>query len=396
MDSDRPLDVFLVAGEASGDALGGALMAALRARLAGRVQFRGIGAAAMGAQGLTSLFPMDDLTAMGINGVVAKLPTILRRMRETVQAIVAAAPDLLILIDSPDFNLRVAKRVRRRLPHLTIVDYVSPTIWVWRPGRARAMRPSIDHVLALLPFEPAVYERLQGPPCSYVGHSLLQRLGDLRPSPEERAARDAGVPLLLVLPGSRHSEIRRLLPVFGETLARLAELRGRIDFVLPTLPAFAAEIAAQIENWPAQPRVVTDEQEKYSAFRRARAALAASGTVTLELALSGVPTVAAYRVSAIEAPILRRVIRIPSTILPNLILEENVVPEFHQEKCTADNLVSALEPLLEGGAARRRQLDGFARLDGVMAIGPEQPSERAARIAIETYETKTGRQAPRS
>ena len=396
MVSDKPLDVFLVAGEASGDALGGALMASMQAQLSGRVRFRGIGGSAMGAQGLASLFPMDDLTAMGINGVVAKLPTILRRMRETVNAIVSAVPDLLILIDSPDFNLRVAKRVRRRLPNLAIVDYVSPTIWVWRPGRARAMRPSIDHVLALLPFEPAVYERLQGPPCSYVGHSLLQRLGDLRPSPEEQAARDSSVPLVLVLPGSRHSEIRRLLPVFGETLARLAELRGKIDFVLPTLPRFAEEIGAEIDKWPVKPRFVIDEREKYSAFRRARAALAASGTVTLELALSGVPTVAAYRVSAIEAPILRRVIRIPSTILPNLILEENVVPEFHQEKCTAENLVSALEPLVEGGAARQRQLDGFARLDDLMAIGAEQPSERAARIAIETYEKKTGRQAPRS
>jgi lipid-A-disaccharide synthase len=193
------------------------------------------------------------------------------------------------------------------------------------------------------------------------------------------------------LPGSRHSEIRRLLPAIGETLARLAELRGKIDFVLPTLPAFAAEISAVIENWTEKPRIVTEDSEKYSAFRRARAALAASGTVTLELAVSGVPTVAAYRVSAIEAPILRRVIRIPSTILPNLILEENVVPEFHQEKCTADNLVAALEPLLENGPARQRQLDGFARLDQAMAVGGEKPSERAARIGLESFEAKGGR-----
>jgi lipid-A-disaccharide synthase len=193
------------------------------------------------------------------------------------------------------------------------------------------------------------------------------------------------------LPGSRHSEIRRLLPVFGETLARLAELRGKIDFVLPTLPTFAAEISAVIENWPETPRIVTEESAKYSAFRRARAALAASGTVTLELAVSGVPMVAAYRVSAIEAPILRRVIRIPSTILPNLILEENVVPEFHQEKCTADNLVAALEPLLEAGPARQKQLDGFARLEAAMAVGGEHPSERAARIVLESHATKSGR-----
>jgi lipid-A-disaccharide synthase len=388
---DKPLDVFLVAGEASGDALGGPLMAALRARLAGRVRFRGVGGAAMEAQGLASLFPMADLTAMGLNGVIAKLPTILRRLREIVGAVVAAQPDLLILIDSPDFNLRVAKRVRRRLPKLTIVDYVSPTVWVWRPGRARAMRPNIDHVLALLPFEPGVHERLGGPPCSYVGHPLLERLAELRPSPEEQASRESGSPLVLVLPGSRHSEISRLLPVFGETLARLSELRGTIDFVLPTLPVFTAEIAAQIENWPVKPRIVTEDAEKYAALRRARAALAASGTVTLELALSGVPTVAAYRVSAIEAPILRRVIRIPSTILPNLILEENIVPEFHQEKCTADNLVAALEPLLEDGPARQRQLDGFARLDQAMAVGGEKPSGRAARIVLESLEAKGGR-----
>jgi lipid-A-disaccharide synthase len=392
-EADKPLDVFLVAGEASGDALGGALMAALRTQLGGHVRFRGIGGVAMTAEGITSLFPMDDLTAMGINGVVAKLPTILRRLRETVNAIVAEPPDILVLIDSPDFNLRVAKRVRRRLPELTIIDYVSPTVWVWRPGRAQAMKPYIDHVLALLPFEPAVYTRLDGPPCSYVGHSLLQRLDDLRPSPEEQIARDTGMPLVLVLPGSRHSEISRLLPIFGPTIDRLAELRGRIDFVLPTLPRFAAEITAIAASWPVQPRIVVDEAEKYSAFRRARAALAASGTVTLELALSRIPTVAAYRVSAIEAPILRRVIRIPSTILPNLILEENIVPEFHQEKCTPDNLVTALEPLLAGGEARQRQLDGFARLDEAMAIGTEQPSERAARITIETYSGKSAHRA---
>jgi lipid-A-disaccharide synthase len=390
---DKPLDVFLVAGEASGDALGGPLMAALRARLAGNVRFRGVGGAAMEAQGLASLFPMADLTAMGLNGVIAKLPTILRRLREVVGTVVAAPPDLLILIDSPDFNLRAAKRVRRRLPNLTIIDYVSPTVWVWRPGRARAMRRNIDHVLALLPFEPGVHERLGGPPCSYVGHPLLERLAELRPSPGEQAGRESGSPLVLVLPGSRHSEIRRLLPVFGETLARLAELRGTIDFVLPTLPVFAAEIAAEIENWPVKPRIVTEDAEKYAAFRRARAALAASGTVTLELALSGVPTVAAYRVSAIEAPILRRVIRIPSTILPNLILEENIVPEFHQEKCTADNLVAALEPLLENGPARKRQLEGFARLDLAMAVGGEKPSERAARIVLESLKAKGGRAA---
>jgi lipid-A-disaccharide synthase len=384
----QPLHIFLVAGEASGDALGGPLMKALRARLSGSVRFRGVGGAAMQADGLASLYPMEDLTAMGFNAVIVKLPTIFRRMRQTAAAIAAEPPDLLILIDSPDFNQRLGRRVRRALPGLPIIKYVSPTVWAWRPGRARAMRPVFDHVLALLPFEPAVHERLGGPPCTYVGHPLLERLAELRPSVQEQSARQAKPPLVLVLPGSRRSEIRRLSPVFGETIARLAAGRGQVEFVLPTLPHLLAEVANAIESWNVKPKIVTGEPEKYAAFRRARAALAASGTVTLELALAHVPTVAAYRVSALEAPILRRAIRSPSVILPNLILGENVVPEFHQEECTADKLVAALSPLLAEGRERERQLEAFARIDGAMAIGDEHPSERAARVALEVCEAK--------
>ena len=381
----KPLDVFLVAGEASGDALGGPLMAALKARLSRNVRFRGVGGAAMQAEGLTSLYPMEDLTAMGFNAVIAKLPLIFRRLRETAATIAASPPDLLILIDSPDFNMRLGKRVRQALPELPIIKYVSPTVWAWRPGRAKVMRPVFDHVLALFPFEPAVHEKLGGPPCTYVGHPLLERLGELRPLAADEAARSAGPPLVVVLPGSRRTEINRLSPVFGKTLARLAESRDGVEFVLPTLPYRAAEIASAIASWPVKPKVVVSEAEKFAAFRRARAALAASGTVTLELALAHVPTVAAYRVSALEAPILRRVIRSPSVILPNLILGENVVPEFHQEHCTAENLSAALVPLLEG-PARRRQLEAFTRLDAAMAIGDEHPSERAGRVALGVYE----------
>ncbi|MCC6949095.1 MAG: lipid-A-disaccharide synthase [Bradyrhizobiaceae bacterium] len=384
----RPLDIFLVAGEASGDALGGPLMAALKARLSGNVRFRGVGGASMQAEGLQSLYPMEDLTVMGFDAVLAKLPLIFRRLRQTAAAVAATAPDLLILIDSPDFNMRLGKRVRRALPDLAIVKYVSPTVWAWRPGRAAAMRPVFDHVLALFPFEPAVHEKLGGPPCTYVGHPLLERLHELRPSAADEAARAAEPPVVLVLPGSRRTEIKRLSPVFGETLARLAEAHRGIEFVLPTLPYRAAEVASAIESWRVKPKVVVSEAEKLSAFRRARAALAASGTVTLELALAHVPTVAGYRVSALEAPILRRVIRSPSVILPNLILGENVVPEFHQETCTAENLFATLLPLLDG-PARQRQLEAFARLDDAMAIGDEHPSERAARVAMEVYEGKT-------
>ncbi|MEX2128928.1 MAG: lipid-A-disaccharide synthase [Xanthobacteraceae bacterium] len=387
----QPLDIFLVAGEASGDQLGGPLMAALRAQLGGRVRFRGVGGPRMGAEGLASHFPMEDLTVMGLSAVFARLPLIWRRLRETARSIAAVPPDLLILIDSPDFNQRVAKRVRRALPNLPIVKYVSPTIWVWRPGRAQAMRPNFDHVLALFPFEPEAHARLGGPPCTYVGHPLLERLSELRPSAEEQKARDGERPLVLVLPGSRRSEIHRLASVFGDTVARIAAARPATEFMLPTLPPMLLQAGAAIKEWAIKPRIVATDAEKYAAFRRARAALAASGTVTLELALAQVPTVAGYKVSALEAPILRRAIRSASTILPNLILHENVVPEFHQENCTAEKLAAALAPLLEEGPARRRQLDSFARLESAMAIGGEHPSERAARVALEVYEAKTGR-----
>lgn len=391
MAEGKPFHIFIVAGEASGDQLGGPLMAALRARLGDGAIFRGVGGAAMQAEGLRSLVPMEDLTAFGFNQVVRRLPTILRRMKEIAAAAAADRPDLAVLIDSPDFNQRLGRRIRRLFPDLAIVQYVSPTVWVWRPGRARAMRPVFDHVLALFPFEPDVHARLGGPSCTYVGHPLLERLAALRPSAVERAIRDASEPTMLVLPGSRSSEIMRLTPVFGEAVARISELRGRVDFVLPTLPGHAAAIEAAIAGWPVRPRIVTDDKEKFAAFRRARVALAASGTVTLELALAQVPTVAAYRVSRLEAPIARRVIRSASTILPNLILGENVVPEFHQERCTADNLVAALEPLFENGPERKRQLEGFALLQERMSTGGEAPSTRAARVAIEAFEQKSRR-----
>lgn len=395
LEARKPLDIFLVAGEASGDALGAPLMSALSKQLDGKVRFRGVGGSAMKAAGLDALFPMEDLTAMGVNQVLAKLLLILRRMRETAAAIAEKPPDLLILIDSPDFNHRLAKRVRRVFAELPIVKYVSPTIWAWRPGRARAMRPNFDHVLALFPFEPEAHERLGGPPCTYVGHPLLERLGELRRPPGDRTDRKPW--LVLVMPGSRRTEIRRLMPMFSEVVAKIGEMRGgEIEFLLPTLPELESEIATAVAGWRVQPRIVMTEPEKFAAFRRARVALAASGTVTLELALAQVPTVAAYRVSALEAPIARRAIKSASTILPNLILHENVVPEFHQENCTPAKLIAALEPLLDDGPARRRQLEAFARLEGAMAIGEQHPSDRAARVALEVYEAKTRPKTPSS
>lgn len=321
---------------------------------------------------------------MGYLPVVARLRTLLRRIRQTVRDVVAARPDVLVIIDSPGFTHAVAQRVRKLMPDLPIVDYVSPSVWAWRPWRAARMRPFIDHVLALLPFEPEAHRRLNGPACTYVGHPLIERLAELRPNPAEAAARDASSPLtLVVLPGSRRSEIERLMPVFGATLARLTRQFGPIETVLPAVMRHRALIERLALAWDAPVRIVHGEAAKHAAFRGARAALAASGTVTLELALAGVPMVVAYKVSRVEEVVARRLIQVPTIVLPNLILGENAMPEFIQADCTAARLAEALGPLLSGGATRDAQVAALSRIDSLMRLpGGDEPSRSAARIVL--------------
>jgi lipid-A-disaccharide synthase len=288
-----------------------------------------------------------------------------------------------VIIDSPEFTHRVARAVRARAPEIPIVDYVCPSVWAWRPGRARVMRAYIDHVLALLPFEPKVLAELGGPPCTYVGHPLIERLDELRPNELEKRLRMAGPPLLLVLPGSRTAEIRRMAPVFGAAIARVAEQFGDIEAVVPAVPRLADTVRAAVASWRVPTRVVIDVSEKNEAFRTARAALTKSGTSTLELALAGVPMVAAYKVSLIEEPAARLLINVPSVILANLVLDENIVPEFIQWDCTAERLAMALLPLLADTPERRRQIDAFSRLDAIMEIGTAHPSSRAASLVFD-------------
>lgn len=387
------LDVFLLAGETSGDVLGAGLMRALARRHGGAASFRGVGGPRMTEAGLASLYPAHELTSIGFVPLIARLPNLVRRFRQTVAAIVAAPPDVVILIDVPDFSLRVARAVRRRLPDVPIVKYVSPTVWVWRSGRARAMRRSIDRILAVFPFEPEVHRRLGGPPCVYVGHPLLAQLGELRPSPEEERGRGE-TPLVLALPGSRRQEIRRLGPVFGSALEQVSKQQGPFEVVLPTLPQLADEITAVTAQWAIRPRIVVSEADKHAAFRRAKAALAASGTVTLELALSGIPHVAAYRISLVEGMIARMVLDVPSVILANLVLGELVVPEFLQTQCTAANLARALADILDDTPARRRQQDAFRRLDTILGSGDAVPSERAAGAVLDLLAERRQRGYP--
>ncbi|GAB1716093.1 MAG: lipid-A-disaccharide synthase [Nitrobacter sp.] len=377
--------IFLIATEESGDRLGASLIKALRLRLDDAVRFEGVGGRAMAREGLVSLFPIEDLSIMGFAAIPKQLPAILRRIRETADAVIAAAPDMLVIIDSPDFTHRVARRVRARCPVLPIVDYVSPSVWAWRPGRAKAMRSYVDHVLALLPFEPEAYRRLGGPPCTYVGHPLIEQAGLLRPDAQELRRRDAAPPVLLVLPGSRRSEIRHHMPVFGEALRVLRQSIPEIDVILPTMPHLVDAITKAVAGWPLQPRIVVGEDDKRAAFRAARAALAKSGTVTLELALAGVPMIAAYKGGAVEAWIAQRVIRVPSVILANLVIGENVIPEFLQKNCVPDTLAAGLGEVLRDTPLRRRQIEAFARLDAIMATDNQPPSSRAADAALAVF-----------
>jgi lipid-A-disaccharide synthase len=376
--------IALIATEESGDRLGASLMKVLRQRLGDAVRFEGVGGRSMAREGLTSLFPIEELSIVGLAAVVRQLPKLLRLIRQTADAMTQASPDILVIIDSPDFTHRVARRVRARDPRIPIVDYVSPTVWAWRPGRARAMCGYIDHVLALLPFEPEEYRRLHGPPCSYVGHPLIEQIDALRPGADEQKRRDAQPPVLLVLPGSRRSEIRHHLPVFGETLGRLREAGVAFEPILPTMPHLQEAVREAVKSWPVQPQLVIGEAEKRAAFRIAHTALAKSGTVTLELALAGVPMVAAYKGGAVEAWIVRRAVRSSSVILANLVVGKNVVPELLQQDCTAEKLSHALGEALSDSALRRQQVEAFARIDEIMSTGDQPPSVLAADIVLAT------------
>ena len=382
MAETKPLKIWIVSGEESGDQLGAKLICALKTRFGTeRLRFGGVGGHAMEAEGLKSLFPLEDIAVMGIVAVIGRLPTVLSRIRVTANAVVAANPDILIIIDSPDFTHRVAKAVRKRAPQIPVIDYVSPSVWAWRPGRAAKMRAYVDHLLALLPFEPDAHKRLGGPPTTYVGHPLIERVSEFRPTADERSFHKDGPLNLLVLPGSRRSEVSRLVDTFGETLMLIQQRSSRpFEVTLPAVPHLAQEIRERTASWSVKPRIVEGEAAKWQAFRSADAALAASGTVTLELGLSGIPMVVAYKVSKIEAVILRPLIKAQSIVLTNLVLGENAIPELIQEDCTPETLAAALLPLLSDTPERRAQEEALRRLDELMRIGDEVPSVITARV----------------
>lgn len=376
--------VMLVAGETSGDVLGAELMVALRELSEVPLRFSGVGGPAMERQGLSSIFPMTDIAVMGPREIIPRLPLIFRRIWQTVRHAVDQKPDLAVVIDSPEFTHMVAKRMARRAPGIPVVNYVLPSVWAWRQGRARAMRNYIRRVLALLPFEPRFLEKV-GVDCVYVGHPAIERLPEERSGVRFRAARGIApeTPLLLVLPGSRLNEVKHLVEIFGETAQKLASETPELRIVVPTVPHVRELVENAVKEWGVPVDLVEGEDDKRAAFDASTAALAASGTVTLELALARVPMVVAYRAEAAVGWFALSILKIPSVVLVNLILDRPSVKEYLQGRCTADNLFEGLQPLLRDTSERLRALADLDEVRARMGVGGESPSRRAARAVLE-------------
>lgn len=378
---------FLIAGETSGDQLGAALMAGMR-QLRPDVAFTGIGGPQMMAQGMDSLFPMDELSLMGIWEVLPKYRHLKRRIAQAAEAVIAAAPEALITIDSPDFCLRVARAVRAARPDLRTIHYVAPSVWAWRPGRAATMARVIDHVLALLPFEPP-YMRAAGMSCDFVGHPVV---AEKQATAEEVAAFRArhgiapGAALILGLPGSRMGEVTRLAPRFGAALREVAARHPGARVAVPVVPHLAGAVAALVADWPGAPILIDTRRDgeaaKRAAFGAASAALAASGTVSLELAAAGVPMVIGYDMAPFTRAVLSRLVRVETVTLVNLVSETRAVPEFLGRACRPAAMAAALNGLLDDPAAREAQ-DAALRLTmDRLGRGGEAPGLRAARSVL--------------
>ncbi|RUW61037.1 lipid-A-disaccharide synthase [Mesorhizobium sp. M7A.F.Ca.US.008.03.1.1] len=383
MAGETPLKIAIVAGEESGDLLGADVIGALKRATGRDIRLVGIGGRHLQALGLVPLFDGADIALMGLSAILRDLPRLMRRISQTASAVAAEKPDCLITIDSPDFSLRVARKVRATDPAIPIIHYVCPSVWAWRPGRAVAMKPYVDHVLCILPFEVKELSRLSGPPGTYVGHRLAHDPGVLGAAKAQSLPRDLSgdrVKTLLVLPGSRRSEVSRLIGPFGETVSILRARGHRLRLLLPTVPHVADLVRTSVARWDEKPEIILDPERKWQTFGKADAALIASGTVSLELALSGVPMISCYRLD----PVMRMVqglVTVWSAALPNLIADQPLVPEHYNQYVRPRYLARQLEALFSDTAYRAWQKQGFADITRRMTT--DKPSgEIAAGVVL--------------
>jgi len=384
------LTFFIVAGESSGDRLGAALMNGLKSEHNGEVRFIGVGGPLMINLGLESIFPMDELSVMGIAEVLPKIRLLLRRIKETANAVEASNPTALITIDSPDFCFRVAKRVKTQMPTLPVIHYVAPSVWAWRPKRAAKMARFVNHVLALLPFEPP-YMEAEGMSCDFVGHPITaekQATNAQAAAFKDEMGVANGRQLLTILPGSRTSEVTRLGPVFREVAERLRNDYPNLSFAIPSVGArvdLIKQIFEGLDITILDPREITSaeaEDRKRACYRASDVALAASGTVSLELAASETPMVIAYKMHWFTAFIKRRMVRVSTATLVNLLTDTNAVPELLLEECTAENIYHSVKKLMDSAEARDAQLAVSARAMEMLGKGDDASGSRAAKSVL--------------
>ncbi|MEM9786838.1 MAG: lipid-A-disaccharide synthase [Pseudomonadota bacterium] len=374
------MKIFVIAGEPSGDKLGAALMAGLK-QLRPDVTFDGVGGPLMRAEGLVSRFLMDELSVMGLAEILPKYRALKARIREMATAILETQPDILITIDSPDFCLRVARLVKAA-SDIRTVHYVAPTVWAWRPGRAQKMAAHIDHVLALFPFEPP-YMEAAGMECDFVGHPVVAE-------PVTDAAEAAGLgkgTVVLVLPGSRKGEVSRLADRFGAAVVQIAKAVPEAQFVIPTTAGVHALVKERVASWTVPVTVLDpDDPRKRAWFRRAHVALAASGTVSLELAANETPMVIAYDMAWLSRIIISRMLRVDTVTLVNLVSETRAVPEFIGKDCQPGPIADAVLDVLANPDAQR---EAMALTMTRLGLGGKAPGLRAAEAVLQRFEQAT-------
>jgi lipid-A-disaccharide synthase len=380
--ASKSIRIFIIAGEPSGDLLGGRLMAALKRHSSGNVEFAGVGGGRMAVEGLNSPFPITELSVMGLAEILPRIFNLRRRVRQTAHAIEQYLPDILITIDSPGFCFAVLKRLRRDQATRRI-HYVAPSVWAWRPGRVHKFAREFDHLLTLLPFEPRYFEP-EGLDTTFVGHAVIEsEMGAADGAAfRQRFQIEEDIPLLCMLPGSRLGEVERHLEPFRSAMTTLQSRFPSLRVVVPTIPAIEGEVSRTVRSWENNVLVVEGEKDKFDAMAASNIALAASGTVALELALARVPTVIAYRVNVITSWIVKALIKIPYANLVNVLLNREAVPEFIQGKCTGDNLANALENLLEDIVVYEAQQTAADDAMKLLKAGDVLPSDVAAKTIL--------------
>ena len=373
--------IMIVAGETSGDLLGADLIEAVRV-LYPDAAFSGVGGPAMIRTGFSSLFDISEIAIMGLGPIMANLRRLFGLVGLTAAHACDTRPDIVVLIDSPEFNHRVAARIKKRYPDICVICYVAPSVWAWRRGRARKMAQHFDAVLSLFPFESQIFKALSGPPCHFVGHPIVDRFQSYAPGADFRGKYNitGEKRILCVLPGSRMSEIRKLAPVFEQTIARVGRGIENLSVVVPVVPHTREAMRARVAGWPIKPILVEDESDKIAAFSAADAALAASGTATLELGMAGLPSVVAYKMGGIMGALLMRVLRVPSVVIVNLVLDAPVMQEFLEDRCTADLITPAVNALLQDDVLNSEKRAQLLPLADVLGGGGQSPATRAAEI----------------